>query len=106
MARRRIAIRVRKVPERGMDRRLYLVEICEWFDWMQLQIKEGTILRMNQERCVLIAAAAIRGANALEPPYWGSLRRRVRARLIRTRIVYECWRQGRCHTTVGPSRFK
>ena len=98
MARRHIAIRVSKV-NKGMDKLSYMIEVCEWFDWMQFQIKKGSILSLSQEMCVLITAKAIRRVNALEPQYWGSLRRRVRARLIRAHIVYQCWGQGHCHTT-------
>jgi hypothetical protein len=68
-----------------------IVEASEWFDWIQRKMSLGRIPPLTDEVAVLFAVNAIQYADLLEPDY-GCLPKRIRERLIKSRIVDFC-----CH---------
>ncbi len=72
-----------------------MAETSEWFDWMETQIASRRLIELDKETSVLIAANAIRAVDRIEPYYYGSLRRRVRSRMIKAHILLQCWERRR-----------
>jgi hypothetical protein len=81
--------------KRIIKRALFVAETSEWFDWMETQIASRRLIELDKETSVLIAATAIRAIERIEPRYYGSLRRRVRGRMIKAHILLQCWEKRR-----------
>ena len=72
-----------------MEQTLFMAEVSEWFDWMELQTSSGLLLRPDEETCVLIIVEAIYQVDELEPTCFIFVRRSVRDQLITALIVFQ-----------------